>query len=181
MKKTPPCLIPPLLFNSQNRNSRTPESRHLGVPKLVQFWTPFWEDLDPKMAPKTPQKLVNKLIILGSIFGSLFWSFGAPWVPLGSLLGLPKALLGCLWTPKTFKTLGFLRCLQMQVFGSLKLSMAVLGLSWPLGPIWSQNGPQNSPQNGPQNGVILRSLLTMKNGSSSCFQDGSKMAQDGLK
>ena len=37
----------------------------------------------------------------------------------------------------------------MQVFGYLKLSMALLGSSWPLlGPIWSQNGPQNGPQNG---------------------------------
>ena len=36
----------------------------------------------------------------------------------------------------------------MQVFGYLKLSMALLGSSWPLlGPIWSQNGPQNGPQN----------------------------------
>ena len=73
-------------------------------------------------------------------------------MPLGTLLGLPKALLGCLWTPKTFKkTLGFLRFLQMQVFGSLKLSMVLLGSSWPLlGPIWSQNGPQNGPQNYPK-------------------------------
>ena len=39
----------------------------------------------------------------------------------------------------------------MQVFGSLKLSMALLGSSWPLlGPIWSQNGPQNGPQNCPK-------------------------------
>ena len=39
----------------------------------------------------------------------------------------------------------------MQVFGSLKLSMALLGSSWPLlGPIWSQNGPQNDPQNCPK-------------------------------
>ena len=29
--------------------------------------------------------------------------FGALWVPLGSLLGPPKALLGGLWTPKTLK------------------------------------------------------------------------------
>ena len=39
----------------------------------------------------------------------------------------------------------------MQVFGSLKLSMALLGSSWPLlGPIWSQNGPQHGPQNCPK-------------------------------
>ena len=36
----------------------------------------------------------------------------------------------------------------MQVFGYLKLLIALLGSSWPLlGPIWSQNGPQNGPQN----------------------------------
>jgi hypothetical protein len=54
--------------------------------------------------------------------------------------------------PKNLKKLqGFLRFLQMQVFGSLKLSMALLGSSWPLlGPIWSQNCPQNGPQNGPK-------------------------------
>ena len=39
----------------------------------------------------------------------------------------------------------------MHDFGSLKLSMALLGSSWPLlGPIWSQNGPQNGPQNVPK-------------------------------
>ena len=39
----------------------------------------------------------------------------------------------------------------MQVFGFLKLSMALLGSSWPLlGPIWSQNGPQNGPRNCPK-------------------------------
>ena len=36
----------------------------------------------------------------------------------------------------------------MQVFGYLKLSMALLGSSWPLlGPIWSPSGPQNGSQN----------------------------------
>ena len=39
----------------------------------------------------------------------------------------------------------------MQLFGSLKLLMALLGPSWPLlGPIWSQNGPQNGPKSGPK-------------------------------
>ena len=37
----------------------------------------------------------------------------------------------------------------MQLFGTLKLLMALLGSSWPLlGPIWPQNGPQNGPQSG---------------------------------
>ena len=100
----------------------------------------------------------------------------------------------------------------MQVFGSLKLSMALLGSSWPLlGPIWSQNGPQNGPQNYPKGvkkivqnttpkkvnfKLILGPKMDPKMGhlggpgtvpgsrsyfKSSCFQDGSKMAQDGLK
>ena len=130
-------------------------------------------------------------------------------MPLESLLGLPKALLGCLWTPKTLKNICFSRFLQIQLFGFLKLSMALLGSSWHLlAPIWSPNGPQNGfqncfkvvqkmvqkttpekvnlnprigTQNGPQNGVILRRLFTLQNGPRSCFQDGSKMAPRWLK
>jgi hypothetical protein len=57
---------------------------------------------------------------------------------------------------KPRKTNGFLRFLQMQVFGYLKLSMALLGSSWPLlGPIWSQNGPQNGPKSGPKSAQKL--------------------------
>ena len=102
----------------------------------------------------------------------------------------------------------------MQVFGYLKLSMALLGSSWPLlGPIWSQNCPQNGSQNcqtvvqiivkttTPKH-VILKPILGPKMGPKIrhfggavaqadpagallkgffVFQDGSKMAQDGLK
>ena len=100
------------------------------------------------MAPK----LVKKLIILGSIFGSLFVE---ALELLGCLLGAVLGFLRLFWDAsgpqKPQKTEGFLRFLQMQVFGSLKLSMALLGSSWPLlGPIWSQNGPQNGPQNCPK-------------------------------
>ena len=39
----------------------------------------------------------------------------------------------------------------MQLFGSLKLSMALLDPSWLLlGPIWSQNGPENRQKNYPK-------------------------------
>ena len=39
----------------------------------------------------------------------------------------------------------------MQLFGSLKLSMALLDPSWLLlGPIWSQNRPENGPKNYPK-------------------------------
>ena len=101
------------------------------------------------MAPKIAPKLFKKLIILGSIFGSLFVE---ALELLGCLLGAVLGLLRLSWEAsepqKPQKTNGFLRFLQMQVFGYLKLSMALLGSSWPLlGPIWSQNGPQNGPQN----------------------------------
>ena len=51
-------------------------------------------------------------------FGIHFWipflgSFGALWMPLGSLLELLEALLGSLWTPKTMKNLWFFK-----VFGN---------------------------------------------------------------
>ena len=71
---------------------------------------------------------------------------------LGSRLGPPKALLGSRWTLKASKkSKVFLRCLQMQVFVFLKLSMSLFGSSRPLFlPIWSQNGPQNCLQNGPK-------------------------------
>ena len=68
-------------------------------------------------------------------------------MPLGSLLGPLEALLGGLWTSKTLNKTIFLLFLEMQLFGSLKLLMSLLGASWPLiGPIWSQNGLQNCPK-----------------------------------
>ena len=153
------------------------------------------------MAPK----LIKNLIILGSIFGSLFVE---ALELLGCLLGAVLGLLRLSWEAsgpqKPEKTLGFLRFLQMQVFGYLKLLMALLGSSWPLlGPIWSQNGPQNGPRNCqkvvqkivqnttptkidlPQNGLSWRARGTGSGSrsyfKSSCFQDGPKMLQDGLK
>ena len=100
----------------------------------------------------------------------------------------------------------------MQLFGSFKLLIALLGSSSPLlGPIWSQNGPQNGSQNYPKVGqqivqkmiskkVNFKPILGTKMGpqignfggrgtgkscrsflTNSRFQDGSKMAQDGLK
>ena len=51
-------------------------------------------------------------------------------MPLGSLLGLSKALLRTSGPRRPEKTFSFLRFLKIQVFGSLKLSMALLGSSW---------------------------------------------------
>ena len=105
------------------------------------------------MTSKIAPKLVKKMIFLGSIFGSLFVE---ALELLGCLLGAVLGLLRLSWEAsgpqKPKKTLGFLRFLQMQVFGYLKLSMALLGSSWPLlGPIWSQNGPQNGPKSNLKN------------------------------
>ena len=66
---------------------------------------------------------------MGSILDLFVGGFGALWVPLGSLLGSLEALLGGLRTQKPSKTGGFLRFLKMQLFGSLKLLMALLGSS----------------------------------------------------
>ena len=60
------------------------------------FGYPFW---DPAWVPKW----VKKLLIFGFNFRLFFGAFGAPWVPLGSLLGPLEAFLGGLWTPKTLK------------------------------------------------------------------------------
>ena len=70
------------------------------VPFLVVFLWQFWSQNGPQNGPKIGPKIDN--------FGVHFWipfllGFGALWVPLGSLLGPPKALLGGLWTPKTLK------------------------------------------------------------------------------
>ena len=63
------------------------------------------------------------------------------------LLGLCEAVLGGLGPPKHWKTMCFLGFLQMQILGSLKFLMAVVGPSWPLlGPIVPQNGPQSGPK-----------------------------------
>ena len=62
---------------------------------------------DPKMDPKIGPKLIQKLFNSGVLhfWIPFFGGFGALWVPLGSPLGPPEALLGGLWTPKTFKNL----------------------------------------------------------------------------
>ena len=93
-----------LLFNSQNRNPRTPEMRGKRVPKVVPFLVPFWSQFWPQNGPQNGPKIGPKI----DNFGAHFWipfllGLGALRLPLGSLLGPPKALLGSLWTPKTLK------------------------------------------------------------------------------
>ena len=91
--------------------------------------------------------LTNFLITFWIFFGG----FGALWVPLESLLGSLEALLGGLRTQKPSKTGGFLRFLKMQLFGSLKLLMALLGSSCPLfGRSGPKVGPKMVPKSGPK-------------------------------
>ena len=189
----PPFLLPSIIqvtvafaalsFNSQNRNSLTPERRRKRVPKVVPFSVCFWSQFWPqKLPPKIVPKLVQKLIMLGSIFGSLFcWVLEVFGCPLGAFLGLLRFSWEASGPQKPSKTLCFLRFLRMQLFGSLKLLMALLGPSWPLlGPIWSQNGSQNGSKSGPEsvqklvqksppkickNGLILGPQNGLQNGS----------------
>ncbi len=121
-------------------------------PKMGPIFGPFWSNFRTQNGPKMAPKLVQNLVILGFIFGCLFcWVLKLFGCLFRAFLGLPRLSREASGPQKPSKTEGFLRFLQMQVFGSLKLSMALLGSSWPLlGPIWSQNGPQNGPQNCPK-------------------------------
>ena len=68
---------------------------------------------------------------------SFFSGLGALQVPLGSLLGLPKALLGGLWTSKTLKNCRFFKVFRkppFRCFGALDGSSGAV-LAGP-GPIW---------------------------------------------
>ena len=112
-------------------------------------------------------------------------------MPLGSLLGLPQALLGCLWSPKTSKNNMFFEVFANAAFWVFE---ALDGPLWfVLAPSWAdliQNGSQNGakdnpqkvppkwsrkcapkltkkilgPQNGPQNGPRWWSQGTRKSG-----------------
>ena len=106
----------------------------------------FLSIFDPKNLSKINQKNVN---FLGSILDLFVGGFGALWVPLGSLLGSLEALLGGLRTQKPSKTGGFLRFLKMQLFGSLKLLMVLLGSSCPL---FGRSGPKMDPKMVPKRG-----------------------------
>ena len=80
------------------------------------------------------------------IFWQFFaWRFGGPWVSLGRLLGFLRLSWEASGSQKPTKNEGFLRFLEMSLFGSSKLLMALLGTSCGLlGPIRHQNGPQNT-------------------------------------
>ena len=65
-------------------------------PVLDGFWVPKSTQNGSKIGPKNSyvwDPLLDPVLVE-------FWGL---WVPLGRLLGLPKALLGGLWSPKTLK------------------------------------------------------------------------------
>ena len=70
------------------------------------------------------------------------------WVSLRSLLGPLEVLLKASGSKNTKKLNGFLRFLKMQLFGSLKLLMALLGSSCPL---FGRSGPKMGPNKVPKN------------------------------
>ena len=112
---------------------------HFWGPFLAPFWSTFGPQNGPQNGPKTAPKL--------HFFEVYFWTsffegFIALSGPFGSLLGSLEALLGGLWTQKPSKTGGFLRFLKMQLFGSLKLLMALLGSSCHL---FGRSGPNMIP------------------------------------
>ena len=83
-------------------------------------------------------------------------------MPLGSLLGFPKALLGCLWTPKTLKNLRFFKVFAIAGFWVFEALNGPPGLiltlfcadlvpkrspKWP--PKLSKSGPKSGLKNDP--------------------------------
>ena len=97
---------------------------------MVPFLVPFWSQLWPKNGPQNGPKISPKNNNLGGHFWIPFLlGLGALRLPLGSLLGPPKALLGSLWTPKTLKN-----CMVFKVFANA--TFWVFGaLDGHLGPI----------------------------------------------
>ena len=149
MALIPPFLLPSIIpvtvafaalsFNLQKRVLRTSEMRSKRVPKVVPFLVPFWSQFWPQNGPQNSPKFSPKI----NNFGAHFW------IPFllelfGSLFGAFLGLLRLSWEAfgpqKPKKTNEFVRFLQMQLFGSSELLMALLVPSWRLPvPIWSQN------------------------------------------
>ena len=142
-----PVTVPfsPFSFNSWTGTFRSPESRRREFQKWSHFWSPFGLQNGSQNGPKSGPKFAK----FWAYFWIPFcWSFGALSVPLGSLLGLPEALLGCLWTPKTLKKhlvfQGFCKCSFLGLWSS----------QWPswahLGPFLGRSGPQTVPKMAPK-------------------------------
>ena len=80
----------------------------------------------------------------------------------------------------------FFRFLLREVCGSLKLLLALMGLSWPLlEPIWSQNGGQTTPKTCQtkliQKSIPKRHQYRARNGPSMDPKTGPRQPQDVAK
>ena len=139
-----PVAFAALSFNSWFGDARTPESRRRRVPKVVPFLVPFWNSFGAQSGPQNGPRICPKLAkMLGPFVDRFFGGFGAPWVPLGSLLEPLEALLRGLWTPKTLRNCRFVEVLELQLFGSLILLMVILGSYW---PFLGRSGPKMGPE-----------------------------------
>merc|ERR1711976_176148 len=102
----------------------------------------------PKMGPKCASKLVQNLLIFGSNFGSLFFGvlelFGCL---LGAFLGLLRLSWEASRAKKCRRSDANTTFLKMQLFGSLKLLMALLGSSYPL---FGRSDPKMVPKTAPK-------------------------------
>ena len=107
---------------------------------LFQFCKRFGH---PKRFLKWSQNKLQKNKRLINDWIPCFLGFGVFQVPLGSLPGPSCALLDGLGLQTPEKQSVF-RFLQMQVFGALKLSLALLATSWPL---VGRSGLKTDPQN----------------------------------
>ena len=100
-----------------------------GGPKIEFFSGWFWLCLVSEWAPKNWFPIFYNFWVRFWI--PIFWGSGF----FGRLLGAFFGLLRLPWEASVAKnlkkTIGFLWFLQMKVFGSLKLLMALLGSSWP--------------------------------------------------
>ena len=119
---------------------------------------------DPKHLSKISQNS-----FLGSILDLFVGGFGALWVPLGSLLGSLEALLGGLLTQKPSKTDVFFRFLKMQLFGTWKLLMVLLGSTCPL---FGRSGPKVGPKWFPK--VVQKVIKQLVKNGTKNDQKGSK-------
>ena len=104
------------------------------------FWTP-----KPRVLSQPPGAIFRPES--GSLFGHIFFEvLGVFQGLLGAVLGFPRLS----WEasgPQKPEKICVLRFLQMQLFGSLKLLMALLVPSWRLPvPTWSQNESPKFPQ-----------------------------------
>ena len=122
--------IPPLLFNSQNRNSPTPESRGLEVPKMVPFIVPFWSQFWPQNGPQNGPKTGPKINKFGAHLWIPFcWVLELFGCHLGAFLGLLRLYWEASGPQKTLKNVRFCKLFANATFWVFE------ALNGPLGPI----------------------------------------------